>query len=119
MAKAATKAGNSALKKPVQPSEQLATITGKEPLPRTEVTEVVNVHAVDHMRDATLAGYFIEPREQLVLAVKAAVGIVGNVIGIVELVGLDVLVRHAELADEGLGIALVRLGQRGRIGGDG
>ena len=41
MAKAATKAGNSALKKPVQPSEQLATITGKEPLPRTEVTKKV------------------------------------------------------------------------------
>jgi chromatin remodeling complex protein RSC6 len=41
MAETPAKAGNSALKKPVQPSEQLAKITGKEPLPRTEVTKKV------------------------------------------------------------------------------
>lgn len=33
--------GNSAFKKPVKPSEQLAKVIGSEPMPRTEVTKKV------------------------------------------------------------------------------
>ncbi len=42
MAKAAGKAkANSAFMKPMRPSEQLAKIVGTEPLPRSEVTEIL------------------------------------------------------------------------------
>jgi upstream activation factor subunit UAF30 len=44
MAKVTAKPRQSALMKPVQPSEQLAKITGKEPLPRTEVTKKIWEH---------------------------------------------------------------------------
>src|SRR5512147_2572668 len=47
---------------------------------------------------------------------KAAVGIVGNVIGIVELPRRDVFVEDAVLAREGFGIALVGFGKRRRVG---
>ena len=49
---------------------------------------------------------------------EAAVGIVADVIGIVELVRLDVLVGNAEALDERFGVALVRFGNGGGIGGD-
>ena len=39
---------NSALMKPVRPSEQLAKIVGSEPLPRTEVTKKVWAHIKKH-----------------------------------------------------------------------
>ena len=68
---------------------------------------------------AALAAHLLQAREQLVLAVEAAVGIVAHVVGIVEFEGLDVLVGDAELAHEGFGIALVRFRHGGRIGGDG
>ena len=87
-------------------------------LPGTKVAEVVDVHTVDHMRDAALAGHFVEPGEQFVLAMKAAVGIVGDVVGIIELPRRDVFVTDAVLAGEGFGIALVGFGKRRRIGRD-
>lgn len=39
---------NTALMKPVQPSEELAKIVGSEPLPRTEVTKKVWAHIKKH-----------------------------------------------------------------------
>ena len=42
-----------------------------------------------------------------------------HVVRIVEFVGLDVLVAMPSSRDEILGIALVRFGKRGGIGGDG
>ena len=65
-------------------------------LARTVVAQVVHVHAVDDVLVAALAAHTSQAREQLVLAVEAAVRIVLHVIGIVELVRLDVLVRDAE-----------------------
>ena len=47
---------------------------------------------------AALAAHLFQAREQLVLAVEAAVGIVAHVVGVVELVRLDVLVGDAEAA---------------------
>ena len=88
-------------------------------LARAIVAQVVQIHAVDDVFVAALAAHLRQAREQFVLAVEAAVRVVADVVGIVEFVGLDVLVRDAEALDEGLGIALVRLGQRCRIGGHG
>lgn len=47
MPKAAGKT-NSALSKPVRPSEQLAKIVGSDPLPRTEITKKVWEHIKKH-----------------------------------------------------------------------
>ena len=87
-------------------------------LARTVIAQVVLVDAVDDVRDASRRADFFQPREQLVLAVEAAVGIIGDVVRIFELVCLDVLVANIRFAGELLGIALVRLRNRGRIGGD-
>ena len=84
-------------------------------LPRTKVTEVVDVHAVDHMRDTPLLRHLVEPGKQFVLAVKAAVGIVSNVFRIIKLMSNNVLVADAVLAGEGYRIALVGIGQRRRV----
>ena len=85
----------------------------------TVVAQVVHVHAVNDVAVAALAADFVEAREELVLAVEAAVGRVAEVVGVVEFVGLDVLVRDSELRDEGFGVALVRFGKGSRVGGDG
>src|ERR1700692_2151457 len=46
---------------------------------------------------------------------EAAVRIVGDVIGIIELVGSDVLMADAVLAREGFSVRFVGLGKRGRV----
>src|ERR1035437_10439443 len=56
--------------------------------------------------------------EQFVLAMEAAVRTVTHVIRVVEFLRLHVLVNDAEAVHEGLGIALVRFGKRGGVGGD-
>jgi upstream activation factor subunit UAF30 len=49
MAKPASKAKkNNAFMKPMQPSEHLAKIVGKEPLPRSEVTKKIWAHIKKH-----------------------------------------------------------------------
>src|SRR5215472_167161 len=83
------------------------------------IAEVILVHAIDDVLVAALAADFAKTREELVFAVEAAVGVVAQVIGIVELAALDVFVHDAELLHEGFEIALVGFGQRRRIGGDG
>ena len=88
-------------------------------LARTVVAEVVHVDAVDDVLVAALAAHLFQAREQLVLAVEAAVGTIAHVIGIVELLGRDVLVDDAEAFHEGLGIALVRFRKRSGIRRDG
>jgi hypothetical protein len=82
------------------------------------IAQIVDIHAVNHMRDSPLASHFIEPREQFVLTVKTTVGTVFDVIRIVELARLDVFVPESLLAREVLGIALVRFGKRCGISGD-
>jgi hypothetical protein len=56
-----------------------------------------------------------EAREQLVLAVEAAIRIVAHVLRVIELVRLDVFVNDSEARHEGFRIALVRFGKRRRI----
>ena len=85
----------------------------------TIIAQIVRVHPVDDVLVTARAAHLLQTREQLVLAVEAAVGIVAGVIGIVELGGPDVLVHDAESLDERLGVALVGFGKRGRVGGDG
>jgi hypothetical protein len=88
-------------------------------LSRAIVAEVIEVDAVDDMANGALAAELFEAGEKLVFAVEAAVGAVADVVRVVELVGLDELVSDAELSRKGLGVALVRPGERRRIGGDG
>ena len=68
---------------------------------------------------AALFADLFQPVEQLVLAVEAAVRVVLQVIGILELVRRDQLVPDAELRAKSIGVALVRLGNGSRIGRDG
>src|SRR6202790_5779989 len=85
------------------------------------IAEIVYIHAVDNVLNASLTAHDVQFGEQLVLAVEAAVRIVLHVIGIIELVRLDVLVPESTLAGERFGIAFVRLGMCGGvvIAGDG
>ena len=83
------------------------------------VAQVVGIYTVDDVGDAALAADFFQAREQFVLAVEAAVGVVLQVIGIFEFARLDIFVRDSELPHESLGIALVRLRDGGRIRGYG
>src|SRR5262249_23711387 len=83
------------------------------------IAQVVQVDAVHDMFEAALASYLLQACEQFILAVKTAVRIVAHVVGIVELVSLDVLVRNAETFDKCLSVPLVRGGKRSRIGGHG
>ena len=48
MAETTSKQKTSAFMKPMQPSEQLATIVGTEPLPRSEVTKKIWAHIKEH-----------------------------------------------------------------------
>lgn len=88
-------------------------------LPRAVVAKVIFVYAIDNVLETPLPSELLHATEQLVLAVKAAIGIVGHVGRIVELVGENVFVVDPELGGERLGVAFVRLGNGGRIGGDG
>src|SRR6266699_7018087 len=85
----------------------------------TVVAKIVDIHTVYNVRDAPLPGDFIETREQFILAVEAAVGTIGCVLGIIELAGGYVFVTDAVLAGERLSVEFVRLGKRGRVRGNG
>src|SRR5258705_5432056 len=87
-------------------------------LPRTVVAEVVDVYAVDDMHNAALASDFVEPGKQLVFAVEATVGVIGYVIGIIELAGSDVLMANAVFASKGFSVGFVRFGVRVGVRGD-
>jgi hypothetical protein len=87
-------------------------------LARAVIAEVVHVHAVNDVVEGALAPHLFQPREQLVLAVETAVGIVPRVIRVLEFAGFDVLVSDAELRDERLGIAFVRFRNGSGIGRD-
>ena len=60
-----------------------------------------------------------EHGEEFVFAVEAAVGIVPDVVRVLEFVRGDVFVMDAELAREGFGVPLVRFGEGRGIGGYG
>ena len=85
----------------------------------TVISQVVLVDAIDHRRIPIRAAEFGEPREQLVLAVEAAIGVVADVIRILEFVRLDVLMPDSELPDKRFRIPFVRFGNRRRVGRDG
>ena len=82
------------------------------------VAQVVAIHTVNHVRNAPLPRDLVEAREQLVLAVEAAVGIVGDVVGIIELVRFNVFVTDAVVAGKLFRVALVGLRKRRRIRGN-
>ncbi len=80
-------------------------------LARAIIAQVVDVDAVDYVRDATLARDFIQAGEELIFAVETAVAIVFEVIGIFEFARFDVFVANAVGARELLCVALMRFGE--------
>src|SRR5208283_5992689 len=58
-------------------------------------------------------------RKQLILAMEAAVLVILDVVGVLELVGIDVLVLEAAGESKSLRVALMGFGDRRGIGGDG
>ena len=85
-------------------------------LPRAIVAEIVHVDAVDDVRNSTLTPDLLQAFEKLVLTVEAAIGVVLEIIGILEFVRRNQLVPDAELPGELDGVALVRFGDRGGVG---
>ena len=82
----------SALVSPASTERRFHLVNLRRALTRPIIAQIVDIHAVDHVRDAPLASHLVEPGEQFVLAVEAAVGTVLDVVRIVELARLDVFV---------------------------
>lgn len=85
----------------------------------TPVAEIVDVDAIDNIRDAAFLAHLIQAGEEFVFAVEAAVFIVFDVFGVIEFEGFDVFVADVEVAGELFGVAFVGFGDGGGIGGDG
>ena len=79
--------------------------------PGSEVTKVVEVGAVDDVGEAPLDALELGDVVQLALAVKAAIGFVGDVTRTRDLVGVDEAVRGPELLRNAFGVALLAGGQ--------
>src|ERR1051326_9622229 len=87
-------------------------------LPGPVIAQIVHVDAVDHVRDSPLPRHLMELRKQLVFAMEAAVAVVLYILRIFELARGDDFVTDTPVSSELLGSALVRRGERCRIGGD-
>jgi hypothetical protein len=85
----------------------------------TPVAEIVDVDAVDNIRDPAFLAHFIQAGEEFVFAVEAAIFVVLYVFGVIEFEGFDVFVADVEVAGELFGVAFVGLGDGGGIGSDG
>ena len=81
------------------------------------ISQIVDVHAINNMCDPALTRDLVQPREQLILAVEAAVAVVLEVVGILKFQRGDVFMPDAPGPCEFLRIALVRFGQGSGIGG--
>jgi hypothetical protein len=88
------------------------------PLTGAIVAQVIRVHAVNDVRNSPLGRLGGELREELVLAVKTAIGSVLNVVRVLKLIGRNVFVAEAVSGGELFRIALVRLGNGRRIRSD-
>src|SRR5579863_5721515 len=73
-------------------------MNSRRALTRPIISQIVDIHAVDHVRDAPLASQLVKPGKQFVLAVETAVGTVFDVIRILKLARLDVFVPESVLA---------------------
>jgi hypothetical protein len=81
-----------------------------------EVTLVVSVHAVRDRLKAALGAQRLHHRKKFVFAVKAALTVVANVVGVVEFGGDDDFDRYGLFSSEGESIGELSSGQAGRIG---
>ena len=88
-------------------------------LPRPEITLVVEVDAVSDGVKAALPGEIMHHLEQLILAVKAALPVVLNILRALHLGGVNDFKRNALLPGKGCGVLKLGAGQAGRIRDDG
>ena len=86
--------------------------------PRPVVPAVVGVVAVHHRREPALPGERREAAEELLLAVVAAVGRVGRVLGPIHLGGLEELVAQREVAGDAQRQLAMPRRIAGAVGGD-
>src|SRR5689334_23078716 len=84
-------------------------------LARAVVSEIVLVYAIDDVFDSALPAYFLQTIEQFVFAVKTAVGIIGDVFGILELECRDVLMPNPVLFGKKFGVTFVGFGDGCRV----
>ena len=81
-----------------------------------KIPAIVEVHPVGEMTKAQPRARFLHLREQLVLAVKAALQVVLHVVRILHLGGRNDLQRKTVALGEGYGVRKMRTRKRGRIG---
>ena len=77
---------------------------------------IVGIHAIGNVAETQFRAQRFHRREEFVLAVKAAVGVVALVLGPVQFFGLHYMQRHAQRARKGAGLIQIAAGQAGRVG---
>src|SRR5579864_8929188 len=82
----------------------------------TEVSLVVNVHAVGNYVEAASYAQFLHHGEKLVFTLKAALAVIAGIFGAVEFGGGNDFERNRLLVGKGDGIVQVRASEAGRIG---
>ena len=85
----------------------------------TEVSTVVEVHAVGDVSEAALGAEVLHLGEELVFAVEAALGVVALVVGVFELGGLEDVGGDGVLGCEGEGGGEFGAGEGWGVGDDG
>ena len=83
-----------------------------------EVALVVEVHSVGDGFESASRAEILHHREEFVLAVEAAGGIVADVLRAVEFAGRNNFKRNALLASEGDSVGELEAGEAGRVGDD-
>jgi len=81
-----------------------------------EVALVIKVDAVGDGSKAALGAQRLHHSKKLIFAMKAALAVVANVVGVVEFGGDDDFDRYGLFSSEGESIGELRSGQAGRIG---
>ena len=83
------------------------------------VAEVIDIDAIDDVLNATIGSNFVHDAKEFIFAVKAAIGIVGDVLGILEFAGGNHFMKDSVGFGEIDGITLVGFRDRGGICCDG
>src|SRR5579862_2276896 len=88
-------------------------------LPRTEVSLIIEIYAVSNRIIATIRAQFFHYRKQFILALKTALAVVTNIVGTIQLRGIDYIQWKALLVCKCNGIGQLRASQASGICDDG
>src|SRR5215469_10496896 len=84
-------------------------------LPWTEVPLIIEIYAVSNRIKATLRAQLFHGYEEFILALKAALAVVANIVGTIEFRGIDHFKWKALFIRERNGIGQLRAGEAGGI----